>query len=183
MKTRPGAPRTPCRSFGLAIRRASLGRAGDPHFVNWNTAMFHSNLAQNNRAQSLLDHALPLDEAEENGLGEIIDAVLGFLRRQYALIILCAILGLVASIGYLRVAVPTYTAHAKVLFGNPKAQFVQQQSLLAETPVDVAEIESQVEILKSKAVAGAVIDQLKLAEDPDFRAPAPNWRSKAKLWL
>jgi polysaccharide biosynthesis transport protein len=145
--------------------------------------MFHSNLAQNNRAQSLLDHALPLDEAEENGLGEIIDAVLGFLRRQYALIILCAILGLVASIGYLRVAVPTYTAHAKVLFGNPKAQFVQQQSLLAETPVDVAEIESQVEILKSKAVAGAVIDQLKLAEDPDFRAPAPNWRSKAKLWL
>jgi succinoglycan biosynthesis transport protein ExoP len=145
--------------------------------------MFHSNLAQNNRAQSLLDNALPLEEAEENGLGEIIDAVLGFLRRQYALILLCAILGVAASIGYLRVAAPTYTAHAKLLFGNPKAQFVQQQSLLAETAVDVAEIESQVEILKSKAVAGAVIDQLKLAEDPDFKVPAPNWRSKAKLWL
>lgn len=133
--------------------------------------MLHSNLAQNNRA-------LTLDQAEENSL----DVILGFLRRQYALILLTAMLGLAASLGYLRVAAPTYTAHAKVLFGNPKAQFVQQQSLLAETAVDVAQIESQIEILKSKAIASSVIDQLKLAEDPDFKAPDPRWRSPVGNW-
>jgi polysaccharide biosynthesis transport protein len=145
--------------------------------------MLHRNLAQNNRALTLLDGALPPDKAEENGLGEVIDVILGFLRRQYALIIVTAMLGSAASLGYLRVATPTYTAHAKVLFGNPKAQFVQQQSLLAETSVDVAQIESQIEILKSKAIADSVIDQLKLAEDPDFRAPGPSWRSRVKTWL
>src|SRR5689334_21831986 len=114
--------------------------------------MLHSNLAQNNRALTLLDGALPLDQAEESSLGDVIDVILGFLRRQYALILFTAFLGLAASLRYLRVAAPTYTAHAKVLFGNPKAQFVQQQSLLAETAVDVAQIESQIEILKSKAI-------------------------------
>jgi polysaccharide biosynthesis transport protein len=168
----------------LAIQTAHFRRTRERlELIGWTTAMLHSNLAQNNRALTLLDGALPLDQAEENGLGDVIDAVLGFLRRQYLLIVFTAMLGLAASVGYLRVAAPTYTAHAKVLFGNPKAQFVQQQSLLAETPVDVAQIESQIEILKSKAIASAVIDKLALAADPDFRAPPPSWRSKVKTWL
>ena len=63
----------------------------------------------------------------------------------------------------------------------PKAQFVQQQSLLAETPIDAAQLETQIEILKSKAIATSVIKQLKLADDPDFRVNGPYSNRSGRL--
>jgi succinoglycan biosynthesis transport protein ExoP len=145
--------------------------------------MLQTNMLPNDRARTLLDGGLQREQAEESALADIIDFALGFLKRRYKLIILTAVLVLAASIAYLRVTPPTYTAQARVLFGNPKAQFVQQQSLLAEMPVDNTQIESQIQILKSKEIATLVINQLKLADDPDFRDPGPSWRSKVKEWL
>jgi exopolysaccharide transport family protein len=79
---------------------------------------------------------------------------------------------------YLRITPPTYTAQVRVLFGNPKAQFVQQQSLLAaEASIDSTQLESQMQILKSKAIATSVINQLKLADDPDFKDSGRSLRS------
>jgi exopolysaccharide transport family protein len=129
--------------------------------------MLQSNMLQNDRARALLDSVMP--QAEGGGLGELINFALGFLRRQYAVIIFVAALGLAASAIYLRITPPTYTAQVKVLFGNPKAQFIQQQSVLAELPIDATQLETQIQILKSKAIATSVINQLKLADDPDFR--------------
>jgi len=126
-------------------------------------------MLQNDRTRVLLDSVMPREQAEEGGVGEIVNLGLGFLRRQYLAIIFTTALALAASVIYLRIAPPTYTAQVKVLFGNPKAQFVQQQSVLAETPIDVAKLESQIQILKSSAIATSVIDQLKLADDPDFK--------------
>jgi polysaccharide biosynthesis transport protein len=131
--------------------------------------MLQSNMLQNDRTRALLDSVIPREQAEEGGLGEIVNFALGFLRRQYAVIIFTAALALAASAIYLRITPPTYTAHVKVLFGNPKVQFVQQQSMLAEMPIDNAQLETQIQILKSKAIATSVINQLKLADDPDFR--------------
>jgi exopolysaccharide transport family protein len=144
--------------------------------------MLQSNI-QNDRTRALLDSVMPREQAEENGLGELVNFALGFLRRQYSVIIFTAALALAASVIYLRIAPPTYTAQVKVLFGNPKAQFVQQQSVLAETPVDVAQIESQIQILTSKAIATSVINQLKLADDPEFKDPGRSWRSVVREWL
>jgi exopolysaccharide transport family protein len=144
--------------------------------------MLQSNI-QNDRTRALLDSVMPREQAEENGLGELVNFALGFLRRQYSVIIFTAALALAASVIYLRIAPPTYTAQVKVLFGNPKAQFVQQQSVLAETPVDVAQIESQIQILTSKAIATSVINQLKLADDPEFKDPGRSWRSVIREWL
>ena len=76
-----------------------------------------------------------------------------------------------------------YTAQASVLFVNSKAQFVQQQSVLADAPVDFPQLESQIQILKSKAIATSVINKLKLADDPEFQDPGPSWRSIIQEWL
>src|SRR6202158_6031295 len=123
----------------------------------------------------------PLEPAEEGGLGGLVNFALGFLRRQYLVIIFTAALALAASAIYLRITPPTYTGQVKVLFGNSKAQFVQQQSLLAETRMETPQLEPQLQILKSDTIAIAVINQLKLAEDPDFKASRPFlsslWRS------
>jgi polysaccharide biosynthesis transport protein len=145
--------------------------------------MLHSNMLQNDRTRALLDNVVPREQAEENGIGEIVNFALGFLRRQYSVIIFTAALALAASVIYLRIAPPTYTAQVKILFGNPKAQFVQQQSVLADTPVDVPQLESQIQILTSKAIATSVINQLKLANDPEFKDPGRSWRSVIREWL
>jgi exopolysaccharide transport family protein len=140
-------------------------------------------MLQNDRTRALLDNVAPRELTEENGIGEIVNFALGFLRRQYSVVIFTAALALAASVIYLRIAPPTYTAQVKILFGNPKAQFVQQQSVLADTPVDVPQLESQIQILTSKAIATSVINQLKLANDPEFRDPGRSWRSVIREWL
>jgi succinoglycan biosynthesis transport protein ExoP len=139
--------------------------------------MLQSNMLQNDRTRALLDTVEPWDQAEEGGLGELVNFVLGFLRRQYSVIIFATALALAASAIYLRITPPTYTGQVKVLFGNPKAQFVQQQSVLAETPIDNAQLETQLQVLRSKAVATSVINQLKLADDPDFKDSGRSLRS------
>ena len=134
--------------------------------------MLQSNMhmQQNDRTRALQDSVMPREQAEENGLGALVNFALGFLKRQYSVIIFTAVLALSVSAIYLRITPPTYTAQVRVLFGNPKAQFVQQQSLLAaEAPIDTTQLESQMQILKSKTIATSVINQLKLADDPDFK--------------
>ena len=140
--------------------------------------MLHNNMLPNDRTRTA-----PREQAEENGIGDVVNFALGFLRRQYWVIILTAVLALAASVIYLRITPPVYTAQAKVLYGNPKAQFVQQQSMLADAPVDSPQIESQIQILNSKAIATSVINQLKLADDPEFKVPGRSWRSTAREWL
>ncbi len=135
--------------------------------------MLQSNMLQSERARALLDRVIPQDQDEGGGLGDLINFVLGFLRRQYSVILFATALAVTVSAIYLKVTPPTYTGQVKVLFGNPKAQFVQQQSVLAEAPIDLAQLETQLQILKSNAIAVAVINQLKLADDPDFRSPRP----------
>jgi succinoglycan biosynthesis transport protein ExoP len=141
--------------------------------------MLQSNMLQNDRTPGLLDGVMPGHQVEESGLGALVNFALGLLRRQYPVIIFAAALAVAASAIYLWITPPTYTAQVKVLFGNPKAQFVQQQSLLAETPIDVTQLESQIQVLKSKAIAASVINQLRLADDPDFK---DSGRSLGAVW-
>jgi polysaccharide biosynthesis transport protein len=146
--------------------------------------MLHSNMLTNDRTRALLDSVAPREQTGENGIGDAVNFALGFLRRQYWMIIFTAVLAVATSAIYLRITPPVYTAEVKVLFGNPKAQFVQQQSVLAaDTPVDSSQLESQIQILKSKAIATLVINQLKLADDPEFREPGRSWRSTIREWF
>ena len=121
-------------------------------------------MLHNQRTSALLDSSLQ-EQGGENSGAELVSLALGFLRRQYLVIIIATALAFAASVIFLRITPPTYTAQVKVLFGNSKAPFVQQQSAPDEAPVDV---ESRIEVLKSRAVATSVISQLNLADDPEF---------------
>lgn len=101
---------------------------------------------------------------ERNGPGPF-NLALGFLRRRYLLIAITTVLSLAASFILLKIVPPSYTADVKIIVGNMKAPVVQPQSSADETPIDM---ESQIEILKSKTIAGSVISRLGLAGDPDF---------------
>lgn len=135
--------------------------------------MLQSNMLQNNESRA------QLDRAEGGGIGEFVNFALGFLRRQYSVIIFTAALAVATSVIYLRITPPTYTAQVQILSENPKAQFLQQQSLLAEPGGGTAQIETQLLILKSQAIAISVINQLKLTDDPDFNGSG---RPLQRLW-
>src|SRR3954467_14011726 len=130
--------------------------------------MLQSNLLHTDRTRLPLSGQAQSDLIEGGGIGDLIKFGMAFLRRQYLMIIVTAVLATASSLLYLRLAQPTYIAQVQVLLGNPRAQFVQQQSLLAEPAFDLNQIETQLQLLKSRATAVTVINQLNLAEDPEF---------------
>jgi polysaccharide biosynthesis transport protein len=119
-----------------------------------------------NKPRPIIEHEPVL--VEEGGLGDVVNFVLAFLRRQYPVLIFCALL--VFSLGYiyLRVTPAQYTAHATMVIDTRKGQFFQTQSILADAPNDSAQVESQVQIVKSETVAVSVIKDLHLTEVPEF---------------
>src|SRR5262245_36461183 len=107
----------------------------------------------------------------QGGTGELIDFALGFLLRQYVVILLLMLLGGVAGAIFLVVTPPTYIAPAQILIGTQRPQFIQQQSMFADAPIDNAQMESQIQILYSQAILASVVQKLKLAHDPEFASP------------
>ncbi|CAL78538.1 putative exopolysaccharide polymerization protein, ExoP-like [Bradyrhizobium sp. ORS 278] len=106
---------------------------------------------------------------ERNSPG-MLDLVLGFLRRRFLVIGITTVFALVASIAVLKIIPPTYSADVKIMLGNARPPVLQPQPAQDDAPP--LDIEAQIEILKSKSVATAVISKLNLAEDPDFSGKA-----------
>jgi succinoglycan biosynthesis transport protein ExoP len=132
-------------------------------------------MLNNQRMSTLLDNSQHERSWETSGPGPV-SLALGFLRRHLLVMIATAALTLAASAIFLKFAPPTYTAQAKVLLGSSKAPVVQPVTMLDETHVD---LESQLEILKSKTIATSVINQLNLADDPDFSSKGDRLHSAA----
>jgi polysaccharide biosynthesis transport protein len=139
--------------------------------------MLQTNMLQTDGPRAPLSGVAQNGQAEDGGIGDLVNFAVAFLRRQYLVIIVTAALAMAACVVYLRITPPTYSAQVQILLTNPP-QFVQQQSLAAP-PFDLSQIETQLQILKSRAIAVAVINQLKLDDDPDLNDSGPSLFS---LW-
>ena len=96
---------------------------------------------------------------------------LAFVRRQFYVIAFVLILAIALGVIYTATARPSYTAQAELMIDARKLQVFQQQSILGDIPIDTAQVDSQVEVLKSENIALAVIKNLHLTEDPEFTQP------------
>ncbi|EHR01465.1 polysaccharide biosynthesis tyrosine autokinase [Bradyrhizobium sp. WSM471] len=130
-------------------------------------------LQNTDRSRTALGNADGPPPGGATGIGPLVNLARGFLRRQYAIVIFGAVLALAAGLIYLRITPPTYTAQVRILLGNQKAQFIQQQSAVAEPSFDPREIETQLQILRSKAIASDVIDKLDLTADLTRNTDSP----------
>ena len=99
---------------------------------------------------------------------EVLKSSIGFIRRQYPVILFFLLLAVGVAIVYLFIAPPRYTAQAKLMIDTRRVQLFQQQSVLGDIAVDSAAVDSQVEALKSENVALPVIKDMHLTEDPEF---------------
>jgi len=113
----------------------------------------------------------PVAAREPDSAAEFYTDLVRFIRRQLPLILGIAFLSLALGVVYVLNAPPMYTAQASMIIDTRKVNLFQQPSLIGDTQVDSAAVESQVEILRSENIALAVIRDLRLADDPEFVGP------------
>lgn len=102
--------------------------------------------------------------------GDVIDIrqIIAVLRRRKHIIFGCmALITTFATIAVFQLT-PRYTAEASVMLNTRKNQVMDFQSVLAGLPSDSTAIRSEVEILKSLAVARKVADKLDIYGLPEF---------------
>jgi succinoglycan biosynthesis transport protein ExoP len=100
---------------------------------------------------------------------EMIERGIGFARRQYPAVLFIAACVIALTVVYLWTAPRFYTADATFLIDTTKMQVLQQQQqLVGELPLDAAQVDTQIEVLKSDRIGQAVVKDLKLTENPEF---------------
>jgi succinoglycan biosynthesis transport protein ExoP len=100
---------------------------------------------------------------------QLIEQSFEFGRRQYPLIVLIVACTVALGLLHLLTTPKLYTAHAMFLIDTSKVQVLQQQQqVIGELPLDTAQVETQIEVLKSDGIARSVVKDLKLAQDPEF---------------
>lgn len=116
------------------------------------------------------------EEASDNGDFLRMSDILRFLRRYFLTIAVTTIIG-VGVAGYIAwTATPVYTARAQVLIDPRISQIQREQVGEAVVPLDTAQMESQLALLRSEGIAKTVIATLDLTKDPDFQfKPKSSW--------
>jgi succinoglycan biosynthesis transport protein ExoP len=107
--------------------------------------------------------------ADVGSISDLIEQTIAFARRQLPIFVFILACSLVLGLVYLFTAPARYTAHAMLLIDSSRLRVLQQQQgPVGDIPLDTAQVETQVEILKSENVGLAVVKELRLTEDPEF---------------
>lgn len=120
----------------------------------------------NRQAGPRFDHEAPPEDLFT--VSELIEQLSGFIRRHFPIFIFISSCCVALSLVYLLTTPPSFTSHAMLLINSSKVRILQQDSPLNDLPIDTAQVETQVEILKSESIGLSVIKDLKLTKDPEF---------------
>lgn len=95
--------------------------------------------------------------------------VVQLLRRSAWPILACSVVALAAAGAYIAVSAPRFVARAQILIEPQRPQVFWHEPGMIDLTIDNAQVESQLEVLRSEKIAAAVIDSLGLASDPEFQ--------------
>ena len=102
---------------------------------------------------------------------DVIDiaTLLRTVWRGRWVIILCALLSVAGAVYYVsQVAVPTYRSTSVIILEPQQTSFVGLEDIVGGLTGDDTEVNSELEILRSRTLQGKVVDQLGLTRDPEF---------------
>lgn len=94
--------------------------------------------------------------------------IIGVFRRRSRVILGVAALVLAIVGVHTFTAIPRYSATAQVLLDLRKKNVVEMESVLSGLPADTNMVNTEVEVLKSPALAARVFETLNLQNDPEF---------------
>src|SRR5471030_297907 len=73
---------------------------------------------------------------------ELVEQLIGFLRRQYPIIVLISACAIALSLVYVFTTPKQYTAHAMLLIDTTKMRVLQQQQqVTGDLPLDAAQVD------------------------------------------
>ncbi|KAB1070756.1 nucleotide-binding protein [Methylobacterium planeticum] len=99
-------------------------------------------------------------------------SILRFMRRQVVVIAMVLLAALGIALTYVLLASPVYLGRSSLLLDTRRLQIFQQSSFVSEVNFDQPVVDSQIEIVKSEAVARNVVENLRLDDDPEFTGQA-----------
>nr|WP_170761180.1 polysaccharide biosynthesis tyrosine autokinase [Ruegeria lacuscaerulensis] len=100
-----------------------------------------------------------------------LGALVGTLWRGKWIVALSTAVAILIGVYYAFVAaVPVYKSTAVVMLETDQASVVDLQSVVGGLAGDTAEVNSELEVLKSRGLMGKVVDTLDLVSDPEFNA-------------
>jgi capsular exopolysaccharide synthesis family protein len=104
--------------------------------------------------------------ADHDGID--LGALIGVLRRRWAVIVAVAAgIALLTTLTVFQLT-PRYAATSSVAVQTQKTQVVDIQDVVADMAPDTATMETQASILRSRALAGKLVDKLRLDRDREF---------------
>ena len=110
------------------------------------------------------------DDGNEIGQTVDIEKLMAIARRQWRVVAVSIVLALAVGMAYVMTSVPLYTATASLLIDRGNNGLLNKLTMDDLQTDDEGSILSQVEVLKSETIGLAVVDSLKLADDPVFMA-------------
>ena len=97
-----------------------------------------------------------------------LNRLIAILRRRARLLVSVVILVLAGVLIVTSQTPRRYTADATVMIDSRKRDVSDIQQVMADLPANSDAVDTEVEILKSRTLAGRVVDALHLDQDPEF---------------
>jgi exopolysaccharide transport family protein len=128
---------------GAGVREAALGPGGGP---------------------ARYGLTLPTLTRDQFDLGEMFR----MLRRRRGIILGSIAAVTLAAILVVFTLTPRYTAETALLLDTRKTQIIDMQAVMSSIQTEAAALRSEIDVLRSRELAGKVIDKLGLMGDPNF---------------
>jgi polysaccharide biosynthesis transport protein len=117
---------------------------------------------------------LPADNDSNSGALSMLH-LRDFFSRQWRIIALVTGLSIVLGAAYVAMSPSRYTAQADMIIDTKRVTWTHSEMASENRAIDDASVESEIETTKSEKVAAAVIDRLRLQEDPEFIGSGPGF--------
>lgn len=114
---------------------------------------------------------------------DIRNLLLTLWRRKWLIITCALVMAALATLIVSQIA-PTYTAKAKVLFEQDRMNIIDIQEVLIRGDASGDGLQNKIEIFRSTALLGRVVDRLKLNEtaefNPELRTGPPDLKERLR---
>src|SRR5215831_7983108 len=125
----------------------------------------------------MLDYTSSLPNSDQRPFGASVPGgqiigyadLVSFIRRHVWTIVGSPLIALVATLLYLLMTDPIFTARSQILIDPKMPQLLREESGETNFSLDSAQVESQIAVLRSEKIAMMVVRELNLNKDPEFR--------------
>ncbi|MBP0484476.1 GumC family protein [Sagittula salina] len=124
-------------------------------------------------------------DGEMQGNGELLNSLRLIWRMRWTVLAIAMIPLLLAAVYTYVLATPQYMARAQLALNIQSNEIIDVASLVSGASTESSAINTELEIIRSRQMIGAVVDELDLVNSPLFNLALrpPSWQEHVQLWI